>query len=525
MDLGQLRVDDEGIELRVDDPGVVDVLMDGRRVWSLSPADFPRRRNGTRYVRWPAPIRRHLDGEADVELRDHATGDLVGATPARFGTGTGRVSIVDRAGRPLALTKWGRLNRPFELTERAELEAYLDQAQEVLDVLRDECGLPAFISFGTLLGAVRTGKLIGHDVDIDLGYLSAHGHPADMMRESFQVERALRAKGWDVVRENGGFLALFFPQPGGGSRNLDVFTAFCVEDHLYQPNDVGAVADRSAILPLQQISLEGRDMPAPARPDVLFEAAYGPGWRVPDPAFQFRTSDRTKRRLLGWLGGLRARRDYWRKFYGGEASSRVPLDASDFARWFVDREPVGTVIDVGCGNGRDAYYLAGRGHTVHGFDLLPWVARRSRSKLPTDVPRKDEDGADGGASFAQLNLSSLSETLVAGARAAHGSAPCTVYGRFLLHALPDDARENFWRFTSMALSGGGRCYVEFRTERDRNTPKAFGEHFRRFLDPDLVVAEAARHGGVVVHREQGRGRAKFEKENPHVCRLVLEWDA
>ena len=35
--------------------------------------------------------------------------------------------------------------------------------------------------------------------------------------------------------------------------------------------------------------LGGRPMPVPARPEKLLEATYGPGWRVPDPAFKFTT--------------------------------------------------------------------------------------------------------------------------------------------------------------------------------------------------------------------------------------------
>lgn len=511
-----LSVDDECIEVRAGDADALDVLLDGRRVWSVYPAKHPRSRQGVRRVPWPPGLRPRLDGEAFVEVRRHSSGEVISAKEVRFGDRAGRVNLVDEAGRPLVVNKWGRLARSFEVTDRAELEGYLDQTQEVLDTIRDECGVQGFLCFGALLGAVRTGKLIGHDVDIDLGYLSEYSHPADVMREGFQIERVLRSKGWDVVRENGGFLALFLPQSGGGRRNLDLFTAFCVEDHLYQLNDVGTVADRSAILPLGEITLEGRQWPAPAKPEVLFEAAYGPGWRVPDPAFEFDTADFTKRRFFGWLGGLRGRRDYWKRFYGGAESSRVPREPSDFAQWVAGEKPPGRLVDVGSGNGRDAYYLAGQGFDVAGFDLVPRAARgsgRGRRKGAAN-PR-----------FAQLNLSSLRETLVTGARLAHEQGYRTVYGRFVLHALVDEARENFWRLTSMVLSGGGRCYLEFRTDRDRDTPKAFGEHFRRYLDPDLVAQEAAHHGGKVIHREEGRNLARFEKENPHVCRLVLEWNA
>ena len=62
-------------------------------------------------------------------------------------------------------------------------------------MLRDKAGVPAFICYGTLLGAVRNGKLIGHDNDIDIAYVSEHPHPVDVVREGYRVERVLRDDG------------------------------------------------------------------------------------------------------------------------------------------------------------------------------------------------------------------------------------------------------------------------------------------------------------------------------------------
>ena len=50
-----------------------------------------------------------------------------------------------------------------------------------------------WIAFGTLLGAAREGKVIGHDSDIDLAYLSEKPTPAEMAVELYGVARALRA--------------------------------------------------------------------------------------------------------------------------------------------------------------------------------------------------------------------------------------------------------------------------------------------------------------------------------------------
>ena len=59
-----------------------------------------------------------------------------------------------------------------------------------------KAGIDAFPAYGTLLGAVREGRLIGHDSDADLGYVSEHTHPVDVVRESFRLQRALADMGY-----------------------------------------------------------------------------------------------------------------------------------------------------------------------------------------------------------------------------------------------------------------------------------------------------------------------------------------
>lgn len=506
------RVDDDGFSFQAEDGLVLDVLFDDRRVWSLASDDFPPDGSGTRSVSWPLPIRKRLEGAATVELREHATGATFAVTEASFGKGDGRVLLVDSAGRPLAVTKWGRLNRPFSTLDRDVVDAYLDQVEQVLSVLRDECGVPAFLAFGSLLGAVREGKLIGHDVDVDLGYFSRHEHPADVIREGFRIERVLRSRGYEPVRENGGFLAIFLPQPDGTRRNLDIFTAFCCDGMLYQVHDVTTPGSEADVLPLRTIHFEGRRIPVPSRPEVFLEAAYGPSWRVPNPAFQFNPRRLDRRRIHGWFGGLRERRDFWSRHYAAEGR-RIPETPSPFARWVAEREPAGRLFDVGCGNGRDTRFFVAHGYDVTPLDLLPRASRRVLGRLPAHTRPQVQP----------FNLQSLRQALATGGRASFERRPVTVYGRFLLHALSDYSRENFWRFTSMALSGGGRCYLEFRTDRDATLPKAFGRHFRRFLSPEAVAAEARAAGGRVVHTEAGRSMSPFENEDPHLCRMIVEW--
>ena len=491
---------------------VYDVRFDGRRIWSLDAAEVPASLTGWREIAWPPPLKRQLDGLVTIELVDHLTGESVASLDARFGTGTERISIVDAAGHPAALTKWGKLVQPFATTDRAAIEAYLDQVEDVLAILRDECGVPAFLSFGSLLGGVRSGGVIPHDVDVDLGYLSAFDNPVDVMLESFRIERRLRDRGIRVTRNNGGFVAMYLPQPDGTKRNLDIFTAYLSETgRLHQINDVDTEADVSAVLPLGSIDFEGRPMPVPAKPEVFLVSAYGPDWRVPNPAFSFERPRRQRRRVRGWFGGLREDRDEWARFYT-TSGTQVPDAPSSFAEWVAKRESPGRLVDLGSGNGRDTVFFAQRGFQVIGVDAVMRQTRRRAKSFPKKQRAKTR----------RVNLDSVKDTLLLGAELGHQRGGRVVYARFLLHALSDHARENAWRLMSMALSGGGRGYLEFRTHRDASLPKHFRWKSRRFLNPADMQREAARFGLRVVEKHTGRGWSPLGNEDPHLCRMVVE---
>ncbi len=510
--------DRDGIRYRGPSSISVDVLFDARRVWSFDPQGHAPDSSGVRLVPWPDLIRSRLDGVASLTLRDHASGAVIDTAEVSFGRSTDRIRFVTEQGTPLVLTKWGRLSgMSFEGATADEVNSYLDQAAEVMRFVTEEHGLPAFVSYGTLLGAVRSGHLIGHDVDIDLGYLSSETNPLAVTRESFGLERALRRQGYALRRENGGFLALFLKQGNGQVRNLDLFTTFVDEGTgmLYQMHDTGLPGDRSTILPLRQVELEGQLFPAPRRAEEMLASAYGDDWRTPNPAFSYaarRRANPAYRRQMGWFGGLRLDRDLWSSYYSEHPAGGGGTPSS-FARWVSRRLAGGCVIDVGSGTGTDTLYLAEAGEKAVGLEVVPRLVKRANARA-----RRRGSTAE----FRPLNLQSLRETLGTGALLAREPAPRAVYARRLLEGMSPVARGNFWRLCRMVLRGGGRCYLEVRTPRPGTPATVSGPVNHRTIGLEEVLAEARSFTAQEISRsgphpdDSGDGEAQFH-------RLVLTW--
>ena len=222
-------VDDEHVVVPADVVDPVVVSFDGQYVWSFVPRrDGSRRLQGWQ-VPWPVVLRARLDGTTCVRLTDAGGARVHFEAPVSFRGNKSRLTFCDSHGHPLAVDRTGHLTRVFSETAGDARRQIAEGTARAIADLREKVGIDAHVSYGCLLGAVRDGRMIGHDSDSDLAYISAHTHPADIVRESFRIEREMRQLGWNVVRMSGADLKLLLPLPDGRVVHVDVFAAFHVE--------------------------------------------------------------------------------------------------------------------------------------------------------------------------------------------------------------------------------------------------------------------------------------------------------
>jgi hypothetical protein len=443
-----IEVDEHGLRLPAGLDDACDVLFDGAHVWSFSPAEQGKPEDGGRFVRWPRAMHPWLDGVATVTVT--AGGHDLFSSELTFGQRSDRIRFVDKDGIPVMIDKWGLLQRPFSGRGTGVVEHMVEMTERILATLKQDCGIEAWIAFGTLLGAARSGKVIGYDSDIDLAYLSHQATPAAMAREMFGMTRALRRRGMRVLNKSGSFITVLFTSPDGGQGSIDIYTTFYVGEMLHETATVRAPVPRGAVEPLSTIEFEGRPLPAPADPDVLLTASYGPDWRIPDPSFRHRPGPEVKQRFDPWFGNLMRHRRDWERTHRNAGPHR---SGSDFSRWVAARlRPDGPVIDVGTGTGADALAFAAQGRRTVGLDY-------ARGSTTAAARRAEQRGLP--ATFLAMNLYDLRDVLTMAALLARTTAgPRTLYARGLLDALDADGQSNFWRFARLLLDGGGDLFLE-----------------------------------------------------------------
>ena len=516
-----VEIADDGVLVRgLDSPLVLS--LDGHYVWSLTPVRDGVPQDGAVLVPWPPVLRPYLDGHTRATVAD-TTGAVFYDGEVALGSGRGRIAIVDNGGNPLCVDKVGHLTRAFAATDALVRDEILAGTQRALRDLREHAGVEAYLNYGALLGAVREGRMLGHDSDTDLCYLSENSSPAEIILESYAVERVMRRRGWNLLRMSGGDLKLLLPLSDGRVCHIDIFVAFFAPTigagPFFQLGNRSGQLPREAIVPVSTITLHGFDFPAPADPEAMLAFIYGPHWRVPDPSFKYADPPAGIRRLDGWLRGFRTDMGRWTEFHRTRARE-VSQKPSPFARWVRRQLPAeAKIADLGTGTGRDARFFARRGHEVCAVDFsraavnaLRKRVRRRRLSITVD----------------QLILGELRSTLLLGTRLARD--PHHLYARDLLGCLDDEARAQLWRLARMALrTAGGKLFLEFAATGplggDQELPWTEPEGLVRRIDPELVRAEIEASGGVVEHLDVGPGENMLGRPEPLLCRVRAAWPA
>ena len=205
--------------------------------------------------------------------------------------------------------------------------------------------------------------------------------------------------------------------------------------------------------------------------------------------------------------------DYWNRFY----AKQIGLSPSQFAA-LIATEFDGrcNILDVGCGNGRDADFFASLGHNVLGLDGSQIVVAANQLRI-NDTPHKNIS-----YSTCRVGLDTLTDVTSSQVDGFFDDGDLVIYSRFFLHAIPPETEMKMIEELA-EMANVKKVYFEYRCGDDEGEPKFFGEHYRRFVRPSQVSKAMQKIGSFSLGYEYiGRGVAKYRSEDAHVCRQFFE---
>jgi len=157
--------------------------------------------------------------------------------------------------------------------------------------------------------------------------------------------------------------------------------------------------------------------------------------------------------------------DFFEKAYHGTPPWDIGRPQREFVRLEEAGKISGDVLDVGCGTGENALFLAGCGHAVWGVDSAP---------AAIDIARKKAEERGLAATFLVKDTLNVQEI---------GRTFDTVIDSGLFHTLSDPERSCFVQNLSEVLKPGGTYFMLAFSERE---PGGYGP--RRITKKEIQSA-------------------------------------
>lgn len=198
---------------------------------------------------------------------------------------------------------------------------------------------------------------------------------------------------------------------------------------------------------------------------------------------------------------------YWNQYYKNRVCSEEPSPFAQYVSTLV--EPGKRMVELGCGNGRDAAFFAGQGLRVTALDMSQEAIAQLQSR----------------------NLDSA-EFLCGDFVNSDVHQPDSydyAYSRFTIHSINRNQEQVLLGNLFRGLRPKGKLFIEVRGVNDPLFGKGrqvernayfYDNHYRRFIVLDELAASLEQRGFLVEYAQERTGFAPYGNDDPPVIRIV-----
>jgi len=173
--------------------------------------------------------------------------------------------------------------------QRAAIKKYGLKLIVVVQRILSRHGIQVFADFGSLLGLAREGRLLAHDLDIELGVIANDSRSFNMVRMAmerygFKISSEYYL-GQVLVESSFTFLGLtvVIRYYEGSEESSRTWLLFGGKGERYSVKELNVVEiNHSSIYEVVTIEASGLDINVPSNYEQLLTEKYGAGWEMPD---------------------------------------------------------------------------------------------------------------------------------------------------------------------------------------------------------------------------------------------------
>ena len=202
---------------------------------------------------------------------------------------------------------------------------------------------------------------------------------------------------------------------------------------------------------------------------------------------------------------------YWTEYY--KNNKGIKKTPSPFAEYLVENGIIldsQTLVELGCGNGRDSMFFANNNVNVTAID---------QCTNTTSVLNELDNIHSYPHDF--TNLPPLHKELDID----------IIYSRFTIHSINEKSEDRtlMWVFNNLNI--GGLFCIEARTIKDPICRKGedkgnniwfYNKHHRRFLDAEKFRSKLLNIGFEIKFFKEKNGFAKYKNEDPIILRVIAQ---
>jgi len=198
---------------------------------------------------------------------------------------------------------------------------------------------------------------------------------------------------------------------------------------------------------------------------------------------------------------------YWNQYYKNRICSTEPSPFAQYVATLVD--PGKRMVELGCGNGRDAVFFATQGLNITALDMSNEAITALQER---QIPNAEFLCGD----FVNSSIH-------------QAEAYDYAYSRFTIHSINQNQEQVLLKNVFRGLRSEGKLFVEVRSVKDPLYGKGkaiernaffYDNHYRRFIVMDELVAALEHHGFRVEYTEERTGFAPYGNDDPPVIRIV-----
>lgn len=204
---------------------------------------------------------------------------------------------------------------------------------------------------------------------------------------------------------------------------------------------------------------------------------------------------------------------YWEKYY---QSGAAPAEPSNFASFVMAKhvDAGQSLIELGCGNGRDAHFFAANGLEVVAVDQCAAELEELSNKNGT---------------LSNLRYSADDFTAMPDSDEKFDA----IYSRFTLHSVNAEGQKRTLEWCARNLANLGKLCIETRGKKNEIYQKGepvdgesdafvYEDHYRRFVDFDEFTKDVESTGLSIVDASEETGYAPFGDTDYHFIRVIAE---